>query len=129
MTVAAFELAIDRFVDRDIPEAHHLLQRTIAIQVLTGVTYRMPVDKGRARGGTHVTIDAKSFKNDFPADKGGSATIAAGVSVIESSRPYQNIVLQNNVEYIEDLESGRGSKQAPNGMVAVTVAEIEAKYA
>lgn len=126
MTLSAWNIAIDRFIGEDIPEEVQKLQRVIAIQGLRGVDYRMPVDLGRARGGTIVSVDQRDYDSTRAPDKSGARVRSEGLAAIAGAPAYSRIFIQNNVEYIEELESGTGSKQAPNGMFAVTVAEIEA---
>lgn len=89
--------------------------RTIAIQLLNEVTMRMPVDTGRARANTIVSIGSPVYQVVDGYDKSGGNTIAAGASRLSGLEPYTVVYLQNNLPYIERLEDGY-SKQAPIGM-------------
>jgi hypothetical protein len=138
MSLNAFTLAIDRFIDSDIPEEVEKLQRVIATAALQKLVLKTPVDTGRARGAWMVTVDSRTseapgevegVKAGSRGRKGrsaasGSSAISAGVGVIAGAPAFSSIVIQNNVEYIEALEEG-GSKQAPAGMLAITIAELE----
>lgn len=59
-----------------------------------------------------------------PRDTGRSAA-AWTFTRAEPSNPVA--ILSNNIEYIQALERGH-SKQAPNGFVAVSIAEIQEIY-
>lgn len=89
--------------------------RTIAIQLLNEVTMRMPVDTGRARANTIVSIGSPVYQVVDSYDKSGGNTIMAGAARLSGLEPYTVVYLQNNLPYIERLEDGY-SKQAPIGM-------------
>ena len=89
--------------------------RTIAIQLLNEITMRMPVDTGRARANTIVSIEAPVYQVMESYDKSGGNTIMNGASRLSGLEPYTVVYLQNNLPYIERLEDGH-SKQAPVGM-------------
>ena len=89
--------------------------RTIAIQLLNEITMRMPVDTGRARANTIVSIGAPVYQVLESYDKSGGNTIMNGASRLSGLEPYTVVYLQNNLPYIERLEDGH-SKQAPVGM-------------
>ena len=89
--------------------------RTIAIQLLNEVTMRMPVDTGRARANTIVSIGSPVYQVLDRYDKTGGYTIMEGVTRLSGLEPYTVVYLQNNLPYIEKLEDGY-SKQAPIGM-------------
>ena len=89
--------------------------RTIAIQLLNEVTMRMPVDTGRARANTIVSIGSPVYQVLDKYDKTGGNTIMEGTSRLSGLEPYTVVYLQNNLPYIERLEDGY-SKQAPIGM-------------
>lgn len=127
MTIRRFEMDIDAFIQEDVEREVLKFQRVISLAALNGVVLKSPVDTGRFRGAWLTSVDVEL--SDAPTEGGdiGSVTsraINAGVGVIAGARPFSNIIIQNNVEYGEGLEDGT-SKQAPSGMLAVTVAELE----
>lgn len=99
-------------------------QKRLALEGLRRVVQRTPVDTGRARGGWQVAAIANDAAGGDP-DPSGSSTVSAGLSIIDAiTIPFGTIVIFNNVEYIVFLEEG-SSQQAPQGMVALTIAELE----
>ena len=124
----AFSIEFDREFIEKVEDKLLLIKQKIAMQALSGVTLKMPVDEGRARGNTNVAINEIDTSVTFVVDPSGTATIQRGQAVIFSDDdPFSVITVSNSVPYINRLENG-WSKQAPNGMFAVTVAEIQTQF-
>lgn len=111
---------------------------------------KTPVDSGRARGNWQVSIGKDTSEQLDRCSKNGENIIEES-SKLESVQGDQTIYISNNLPYIATLEYGgypdpvkkgswdkrkkkyviksRGgfSKQAPHGMVGVTMANIQ-KY-
>lgn len=122
-----FSLDLEAFADQvDVDVG--VVTRKVALQALRGVVLRTPVDKGRARGGWQVEVGEGSDGEADRQDTGGGLVIADGAVRIAQAKPYEAVDVLNNVSYINALEHG-SSAQAPAGMVAVTVAEIETTLA
>lgn len=95
---------------------------------LRGVVQKSPVDTGRFRGNWIVSVDSPNLTETQQTDVNGSATINKGMAAIEAfDINNSRIYIQNNLPYGNRLENG-WSKQAPNGMVALTLSEMSAKY-
>lgn len=100
----------------------------IAVMGLTGIAEKMPVDTGRAKSNTIVSVGSPDTSWVESYDKVGNTTISTGLAVIAADQdPYSIMFVQNNVPYIEALEGG-WSKKAPLGMLGLTVAEIDARF-
>ncbi|MCV4287870.1 HK97 gp10 family phage protein [Pseudomonas capsici] len=102
--------------------------RIIAMALLGEIVSRSPVDTGRFRGNTTVTIGSPVFSSNQTLDPTGTATISKGASVLSGLKPYSIIYIQNNLPYSEKLENGH-SKQAPSGVFGVAFAGVAAAYA
>ncbi len=102
--------------------------RIIAMALLGEIVLRSPVDTGRFRGNTTVSIGSPVFANTDNVDKAGGATIAAGQAALTGLKPYTVIYIQNNLPYAERLENGH-SKQAPQGIFGLAFAGVAAAYA
>ena len=103
--------------------------RALSLEALRRVVLRTPVDTGRARGNWFVEFHRAGSLITEDESKTGSLSIARGSSKIGEyknfgSGSFPAISLYNNLPYIDGLENGR-SKRAPEGMVAVTVAELQ----
>ncbi len=114
------------------------VKRTFAFMVFTKVVQRTPVDSGAHRQNWLVSINSENYGYNPDARKGGRV-MSEGQGVIATSKPSDRIVMQNNGPAIRKLEYGgygpnspsgktvNGfSKQAPRGMVGVTMAEAGA---
>ncbi len=127
MNLRRFEMEIDAFMDKDVEAELVKMQRILSIAGLYGVVLKTPVDTGRLRGAWLVSIDNPvTYAPEGALGGGAAATLAisSGLGTIAGAAAFSNIIIQNNVDYSEDIEDG-GSTQAPAGMLAVTVAEIE----
>lgn len=117
-----------RVVGKQIDQVIILVQKKVAFQLLEGIVNMTPVDTGRARGNWMVTIGSPSTEVKTETyDKVGAGTIAAGRSTIESLTTLGAIYLTNNLPYILPLENG-SSKQAPGGMVQVTLDRVASQF-
>ncbi|WP_321991527.1 hypothetical protein [Marispirochaeta aestuarii] len=143
-----FAIDIQQF-GKDAINQVDVIRRKIALEVFSGVVLKTPVDSGRARGNWQSSVGALATSEVERVDKGGRAAVSEAERVINSSRITDSVFLSNNVPYIFSLEYGgypkvvkRGSrkrgkrkgyevrsvggfsKQAPAGMVQVTLAEF-----
>lgn len=79
---------------------------------------------GRFRGNWQVTFDTPADGETGRIDKSGRMTVSMGNYVLEHFKVGMSaIYFTNNVPYAYSLEMGH-SKQAPNGMVAITAQNV-----
>ena len=123
--LASFQSTVLRFAKTVPPAKLGLLQRKVTLQALAGITFRMPVDTGRARGNTQVTTQSPAIGEVSGA--AGTEPIAAAMPTISAIRPFSIAWITNNVPYIEALEDGH-SGQAPHGMFGVTLRDLEEQF-
>lgn len=127
-----------------IPEQVLLLQKKVALDLLTRIVQRNPVGNpdlwqnpdgappgyvgGRSRANWQVAVGpaAPDAEVNSKADEG--TIIAEGIAAMNAARPFETIWVYNNVPYIVRLEFG-WSSQAPEGMVRLSVAEVESAFA
>jgi hypothetical protein len=124
---------VDTFSEGILKFANSLEEWTVryAKQYITdlflGIIDKTPVLTGRAAG--NWLVDHFNPQLSLPKPYDGrnrriGLTVIKGFKFTSLSNP---LIIFNNVSYISDLEYGF-SKKAPQGMVAVTIAELEAKY-
>lgn len=92
--------------------------RAATSEVFKNIIMMTPVDSGRAKGNWQCTI-GEPFEGE---DDSGS------VEKMQSAVPKKAgkvVFLTNNVPYIQRLEYDAHSKQAPSGMVRVSLALFE----
>jgi hypothetical protein len=139
-----FALDVSKFRDKAMNQANTVIRKT-GLEVGRRIIMRTPVGNpelwaspapkgyvgGRARGNWIPTIGTSNSNEIDTVDKSGAKTVASIAGTVRQWKPSTGISLfiTNNVPYIEVLEKGRignqGSRQAPNGMVAITVAEFQ----
>lgn len=139
----AFEIALDEFVEDIVPAQHLLIQKKVAIDLLARIIDRTPVGNpdlwkesslpapkgyvgGRARANWQISTSRPPNKPIDAIDPDGDVTETVGLVKMGKAKAGGTIWIYNNVRYIKRLEDGWSYKQAPLGMVAVSLAEIEA---
>ncbi len=94
-----------------------MVVRKIALSTYTSITKKTPVDTGRARANWNISLDSPN--------RSVTTSTSGKTPSLPSKVKDRDIWIANNLPYIESLENG-SSKQAPNGMVALSVQEVNA---
>lgn len=112
--------------------------RKICFDLASKIIYRTPVDTGRARANWQASINAPNLSQLTSTDKGGGSAVLRAVDTAKDA-PGNIFYLTNNLPYIMKLEyggyndgpktMGGYSRQAPRGMVRISIAEIKAQLA
>lgn len=132
---------LDRFADRLEIDIHTLV-RHVSLFVFKGVVMKSPVDTGRFRASWNIGVNTID-NSVMPEIK---AVITSGVKSMERSNAkavatrkalaktkvlaqvrdnYPAVYITNNLPYAKRLEDGHSEKQAPNGMVRLTMLEAQ----
>lgn len=82
---------------------------------------------GRFRGSWQMQIGSPATGLIRTADKDGSATAASHASTVAAAKAGDVIYMTNNTPYAERIEQG-WSRQAPVGLVALTVVEFNVLF-
>lgn len=127
-----FDKDLRIFATVKVPSDHTDVVKKVALQVLTGVVNKTPVDTGRARSNwmtavNEVPENTIEVKDRISREQASAESLNRGVPVIESMPAFSTVSVANNLPYIGVLEYG-SSKQAPDGMVRTTLAEIESSF-
>ena len=122
--VGRFNKALAEIVRLKTEEEALLIVKKVVIDAYARIVDRTPVDTGRARAswqfGINTEPQGKVPEGDYRSQIAG--IVAENVSEIEAA-PTAVWFIANNLDYIEALEAG-WSKQAPAGMVSLTLREI-----
>lgn len=115
MSVASFNVDLNKFAKSMDIELETVV-RKLAFEIYKGVTQKTPVDTGRAKANWMLGYGSINSKIT-------NSTTFTLVQPPKGSgkRP---IYITNNLPYISKLENG-SSKQAPNGMVNLTMNEVQ----
>lgn len=99
--------------------------RDITVEVAQRLVERTPVESGTARGNWTASIGGFTAAATGNPDKDGADTVAHITEAVAGAKAGDVVFITNTLPYIRELEHG-SSKQAPAGMVSVTVAEFTA---
>lgn len=121
-----FSAALDKFVDEIIPRDYENVVKKTAFKIYDSVTVKSPVDTGRFRGNWNVALDVKSGAVDYSLSYADwpASDQAARQSINAFTIKNNGIWISNNLPYARRLEFG-WSKQAPAGMVRITMIEVQ----
>lgn len=118
-----FSLQVRKFVEQTKADIDTVVKK-ISLDVFTRIIMRSPVDTGRFRGNWQCAIGEMPAGTVDLNDKDGTATIARATAETLKLKAGDTIFLVNNLPYAWPLEAGH-SKQAPSGVVGVTVVEYQ----
>lgn len=117
---------------KNIESNASLLVRRCATVVIEELAVRTPIDSGRAKSNWIVTLNSPTVARIEPHHFGvlGSTapqtikTVQARAAiVINRFKIGDTVIIQNNLDYIVDLEKG-SSKQSPAGFIHQSLARI-----
>lgn len=109
--MSSFELDLAKFGQKAIDNAEKVV-RKIGLDMRSRIVERTPVNTGRAKSGTHISINTHPTGEEGPGESG-----------INPFKLGDTVIIYNNVEYIVPLEYGH-SKQAPQGMFRISFNEV-----
>lgn len=126
--MGSFTLDLERFGVKT-KEKMRLVVSKIALDLLSRIVARSPVDTGRFRANNQIDINSISGGAvlEFEAHGDGSITVGRGSEKLGSYKLGDTIFIYNNVEYAIPLEYGH-SKQAPAGVYRISVEELIAHF-
>lgn len=121
-----FALDVSRFTKKAQGNMD-LVLRKVLLDLFTRVIRRTPVDTGRARGNWMCSVSQAAMQQTGVLDRtsagrGGGQAIAAMSETALNAKVGDVVYLTNTLPYILQLEYG-SSKQAPAGMVGITLQE------
>jgi len=136
--MTTFTLSLAEFA-RAAPEQARAVVRKVSIDLLTRVVQRTPVGNptlwkskppagyvgGRLRANWQTTFGAPSFATTAERDASGTATIMRGARTIQRAYGEMDIYITNSLPYAIPVEYGHSQRQAPGGMVRITVTEFQ----
>lgn len=98
--------------------------RKVAIDLLTSLVMKSPVDTGRFRGNWFMQSGSPSTRTTGQVDTSGTSTIGLGSVQAFRFKMGDTIYITNHLPYAKRLEYG-WSQQAPGGMVRITISEFD----
>lgn len=140
----SFESDVRQFSENAKARAVRIVKSS-ALELFKRIVSRTPVDTGRARANWQIDLNGISenagvnfqgergeprdkedhARRDMNAARATQEAISKGTAKVEGGvdEHTRKICIFNNVVYIIPLEYGHSKKQAPEGMVRISVAE------
>ncbi|QQP96546.1 hypothetical protein [Lysobacter enzymogenes] len=133
-----FALQLAKFAEKAEGNAVQVV-RAVSIDLLTRIVLRSPVGNpslwkgkapkgyvgGRLRANWNTRLGGPDLSTTTAVDKSGQNTISTGSAIIGGADGQQDIYIMNSLPYVREIEYEGHSKQAPAGMVRVTVTEFQ----
>ena len=133
-----FSQTLDELVKLKGEEEALLIIKKIVVDAFTRIVERTPVDTGRARAGWQFEVGkAQAWTppegiydalKDAETKRAIKAAVEDELKRIREASPEALWIISNHLDYIGALEAG-WSKQAPSGMVAITLQELRRRLA
>ena len=120
-----FALDVSRWCNKAKGVTKAVTQK-IAMESFKRVIFRSPVDTGRFRANWGCSIGSPHAGTVEVFDQDGRGTVALANNTVQAWNGQGVIYLSNNLPYASALEYSSHSGQAPQGMVRITAAEIQA---
>lgn len=130
---STFTLDLRKFAEK-AGNAADLVIKKICLDLTSSIVLKTPVDTGRARANWQASVGQPNNSITTSTDKSGRAAISAA-STAANKAPGKIFYLTNNLSYIASLEFGLYSagpktiggfsNQAPNGMVRISINEVQ----
>jgi hypothetical protein len=122
--MGSFSLAIGRYVDKTV-EQMDVIHKKLGLELLRSIVLMTPVDTGRARTNWFMQPFQTGDLTTVEADPTGGAAIRLAAATIQGVKlGGKPLWIYNRLPYIRRLEYAHWSKQAPQGMVRVSIERI-----
>lgn len=102
------------------------LVHEVSMYAIQNIVNSSPVDTGRFRSNWIPSVNSPNLVVTDQI-KSAAQVISEADAVLSAQDKLPIVYIQNNLPYANRLENG-WSKQAPSGMVAVTMAKVQAQY-
>lgn len=122
----SFSLNISKWAAQTTSDIALTVRKT-SLDMFGRIIMRSPVDTGRFRNNWYATIGRPANTTTDAVSKSGEASFERLASAVSEYKLGDTIWMSNSLPYAWKLETG-WSKQAPAGMVGITVQEFQALF-
>lgn len=128
-SVREFGRGLDRF-SRKLEIDVNTLKRKLSFDIFSSIVAKTPFDEGRARSSWNInygqpdTSVPDEVKDAMTKSQATVTAISKLSRFKDDNNPYSPIFITSSLVYMPPLEDG-SSDQAPNGMVALTMEEVQ----
>lgn len=121
----SFSVDLTRWIEKANGNVDKVLRQTVLLAA-QGIVQRSPVDTGRFRANWQFSVNEPDLSTSWNVDPSGSITMARVQGQIAGIKAGPDAYLTNSLPYAHRLEFDGWSSQAPNGMVRITLAGLQA---
>lgn len=118
----SFATDLQALIDKARGDANRAVRQSVVLATQS-LVLKSPVDTGRFRANWVMGVGAVDRSTSVATSKDGSAAIARIAEQMQTQEEGTVFYITNSLPYARPLEYGH-SKQAPNGMVRLTVVEL-----
>ena len=128
--ITSFQADLDRFAAKTKRNLNQVVQGVV-LELGTRIVQRSPVDTGCFRGNWQVNAGGPDIRTNEPFDKQplgsppSAFTFERWKDHVQASTIGSTFYITNSLPYARKLEYEAWSRQAPSGMVRVTVVEYQ----
>lgn len=137
MAGGSFKVSLAKFAEKAKGNADKVV-RKVVLEMGTSLVMKSPVGDGkfwinpppkgyvggRFRANWQLGVGAIDYSTTLKTDADGAATVGNLFAKIADEPAEQVFYLTNSLPYAQRLEDGWSHRQAPNGMVAITVLQF-----
>tara|TARA_R100000951_G_scaffold84467_1_gene72250 strand:+ start:2592 stop:2966 length:375 start_codon:yes stop_codon:yes gene_type:complete len=122
----SFSSEVDKAVENIKKSAERKVRGTL-MGIFGRTITRTPVDSGRLRNNWHTEINKQAGGGIRKGSRSGGQAIANAVDKTKKLKMGDTVYFSNNMPYAYIIEHGHHSKQAPRGMLRVSIKEAGLK--
>jgi Bacteriophage HK97-gp10, putative tail-component len=122
----SFSLNLKKLADKAGNNADAVVKK-IALDVLSTIVNKSPVDTGRFRGNWQLGVGSVDSTITSAESKDGAESKARAASELNGFKSGKTIFISNSLPYAQRLENGYSDQSPPNAMVKLTLIEFRRK--
>jgi len=130
MSVQTFQRDLQRFAQK-LDVEHKAATKKFTFDLLRRIVMKTPVDFGRARASWNVGVNRVDTSvmpegTELSPAQAAQTAFDRATAALATSESLDTVFITNNLDYIVRLEEGHSKIQAPQGMLRVSIAEVQA---
>lgn len=122
--MASVQLQLQRIADKTGENMRTLIRET-NVELSSQIVQSTPVRDGYLRGGWVAQNDGEPSKSPLRKDKSGALALNMVSAVASQTDIGEEYFFVNALPYAKRIEDGWSKKQAPQGMVKISIREIQ----
>jgi len=122
----SFSSEVDKATENIMKSAERKVRGTL-LSIFGRTITRTPIKSGRLRNNWHTEINKQAGGGIRKANRSGAQSVANATTKVKNLKMGDTVYFSNNMPYAYIIEHGHHSKQAPRGMLRVSIKEAGLK--